>query len=138
MHNLINRQAAINELKANRLLYCDETPESFSELSYGDKCRVDEIDNAIATLLNLPSEEPEYKLDEWCMDCKEYDHKKHRCPRFNRVIRRTVDECTANQFVKILESLKDDDYDTYCHTGHSRFSENDWDWVIARVKEYYA
>ena len=32
------------------------------------------------------------KLDEWCTDCKEYDHKKHCCPRWNRVIKNVVDE----------------------------------------------
>lgn len=31
-------------------------------------------------------------LDEWCTDCKEYDHGKHCCPRFNRVIRETLEE----------------------------------------------
>ena len=31
-------------------------------------------------------------LDEWCTDCKEYDQKKHCCPRLNRVIRNTVEE----------------------------------------------
>ena len=36
--------------------------------------------------------EPKYSFDEWCTDCKEYDQKKHCCPRFNRVIRKTVEE----------------------------------------------
>lgn len=30
--------------------------------------------------------------DEWCTDCPAYDHEKHNCPRFNRVIRETVEE----------------------------------------------
>ncbi len=29
--------------------------------------------------------------DEWCTDCKEYDSEKHSCPRFNRVIKRTLE-----------------------------------------------
>ena len=37
--------------------------------------------------------EPHY--DEWCVDCKEYDHEKNCCPRFNRVIRNTVEEIKA-------------------------------------------
>lgn len=41
-------------------------------------------------LKNLPSVYPE--LDEWCTDRKEYDVENHNCPRFNRVIRETVDE----------------------------------------------
>ena len=30
--------------------------------------------------------------DERCTDCPAYDHEKHYCPRFNRVIRETVEE----------------------------------------------
>ena len=30
--------------------------------------------------------------NEWCTGCKEYDHEKHCCPRFNNVIRETVEE----------------------------------------------
>lgn len=26
----------------------------------------------------------------WCTDCKEYDHEKHYCPRFNSVIAKTI------------------------------------------------
>lgn len=33
-------------------------------------------------------------FDEWCDDCKEYDHERHCCPRWNRVIRDTVKEVT--------------------------------------------
>ena len=36
--------------------------------------------------------EPCYNPDEWCHDCKEYDHDKHCCPRYNKVIRNTVEE----------------------------------------------
>lgn len=45
----------------------------------------------------MPSAQPEYKLDEWCEDCKEYDHERHCCPRFNRVIRETLEEIQAEQ-----------------------------------------
>ena len=40
----------------------------------------------------MPTVEPERKMDEWCTDCKEYDQEKYCCPRFNRVIRETVKE----------------------------------------------
>lgn len=39
----------------------------------------------------LPTAEP-HNFDEWCDDCKEYDHEKHCCPRFNRVIRTAMKE----------------------------------------------
>lgn len=32
------------------------------------------------------------KLDEWCDDCAEYDKERHCCPRFNHVIRTTLDD----------------------------------------------
>lgn len=35
----------------------------------------------------------------------------------------------------ILEELKADDYYNYIHTGHSRFSEDDWDYIIHNAKE---
>ena len=37
------------------------------------------------------------ELNEWCSDCKEYDHERHCCPRFNRVIRETLEEIQAEQ-----------------------------------------
>ena len=40
----------------------------------------------------LPSAQPEYRLDEWCTDCKEYDHERHCCPRWNHVIRTTLQD----------------------------------------------
>ena len=60
MDDLISRQAAIDELKEHRALYCDNTPDTFSKLSYAEKSRVDELDTAIATLVNLPSAQPEW------------------------------------------------------------------------------
>lgn len=30
--------------------------------------------------------------NEWCKGCKEYDKEKHCCPRWNKVIRNTVEE----------------------------------------------
>ena len=59
MSDLISRQAAIDALKEHRALYCDNTPDTFSKLSYAEKSRVDELDTAIATLVNLPSAQPE-------------------------------------------------------------------------------
>jgi hypothetical protein len=41
---------------------------------------------------NLPPVQPKHNPDEWCHDCKEYDHDKHCCPRYNGVIRKTVEE----------------------------------------------
>jgi len=56
----ISRQAAIDAMKEHRALYCDNTPDTFSKLSYAEKSRVDELDTAIATLVNLPSAQPDH------------------------------------------------------------------------------
>ena len=45
----------------------------------------------------MPSAQPEYRLDEWCTDCKEYDTERHCCPRFNQVIRTTLDEMKSER-----------------------------------------
>lgn len=38
-------------------------------------------------------------LDEWCTDCKEYDHERHCCPRWNRVIREAVEEAKQPEII---------------------------------------
>ena len=48
------------------------------------------INNYCAELGKLSSVQPE--ADEWCTTCKEYDHEKHCCPRFRKVIRMTVQD----------------------------------------------
>jgi hypothetical protein len=37
-------------------------------------------------------QQPCYNPDEWCHDCSEYNQDKHCCPRFNKVMRNTVEE----------------------------------------------
>ena len=49
-----------------------------------------------------------------------------------------VNEVPPSQSVKcsdILDELKADDYYNYIHTGYSRFSEDDWDYLIRSAKE---
>ena len=86
---------AIDALKEHRALYCDNTPDTFSKLSYAEKSRIDELDTAIATLVNLPSAQPERKMGKWiffepngfkCSECNRYlyiacgDVKMNICP----------------------------------------------------------
>lgn len=35
--------------------------------------------------------------DEWCDSCQEYDHNKHCCPRWNKVIKNTIEELKTTQ-----------------------------------------
>jgi len=58
----VSRQAAIDAIKEHRALYCDNTPDTFSKLSYAEKSRVDELDTAISTLVNLPPAQPDARL----------------------------------------------------------------------------
>ena len=56
-----------------------------------------------------PTIEPERNYDEWCLDCKEYDHDRHCCPRFNRVIGSVMDEIkTDRKLEKIMKGKHDD------------------------------
>ena len=68
MDDLIYRRAAIDKLKEHRALYCDNTPDTFSKLSYAEKCRVDELDTAIATLVNQPSAQGDAEFINWLLD----------------------------------------------------------------------
>ena len=40
-----------------------------------------------------------------------------------------------DKLVDILENMKDDDYYGWIHTQHSILSEDQWDWLIERVKK---
>ena len=41
---------------------------------------------------------------EWCTDCKEYDHNKHCCPRWTKVIRTTLND----NINAVLDDIKED------------------------------
>ena len=55
------------------------------------------LNKVIEKIEALPSAQPEQNLDEWCDSCKEYDKEKHSCPRWNKVIKNTVDELKSAQ-----------------------------------------
>ena len=73
-----------------------------------------------------PTVQPEYKLDEWCTDCNEYDHDKHCCPRFNRVIAEAIKEAKENtqpeqRWILVSERLPEESgwHICTCHDGVS-------------------
>ena len=90
MSDLISRQAVLDLLKEHRALYCDNTPDTFSKLSYADKSRVDELDTAIATIINLPSVENkgESKHGQWVRmsDLPEDKDDRYKCSRCGNVV----------------------------------------------------
>lgn len=83
MDDLISRRAAIDKI---REVYEYEFPTASGAF--------DEFVTVIIPnlLRNLSSAQPERRYDEWCNTCKEYDQEKHCCPRWNRVIRTTLQE----------------------------------------------
>ena len=85
--DLIDRQAAIDAI--NKII-----PTKDGLLEPAD---------VFAELYDVTAVNPEYRLDEWCIDCKEYDQERHCCPRFNKVIRQTVDEVQKIKKVDLIE-----------------------------------
>lgn len=75
-------------------------------------------DICIDGILSLPTEEPE--LDEWCTDCKEYDQERHSCPRWNRVIRQTIEDLRAEQrtgeWIPVTERLPERSVEVLTYT----------------------
>lgn len=88
MDDLISRQAAIDALK--------------NQMSDRNDLYNIPVRRSIVILEQLPSAQPE--LNEWCPDCKEYDSKRHYCPRFNRVIREALKDAKPERYTK--EELK--------------------------------
>lgn len=72
MDDLISRQAAVETVRKAK-----------------DKSEAHRL------LVQIPSAQPD--LNEWCTDCKEYDKERNCCPRWNRVIRQTVEDMKAAQ-----------------------------------------
>jgi len=67
----------------------------FAEINEDDNavCYLTSEDNElIESAIEALSQESCYNPDEWCTDCSEYNQDKHCCPRYNRVIRRAVEE----------------------------------------------
>ena len=84
-------------------------PLSWANMKYQEECLLKKIKA-------LPSAE-EMAFNEWCTDCKEYDHEKGCCPRFNRVIRETVEEVKEaheemrGRWIPVSERLPKEDTD---------------------------
>ena len=110
MSDLISRQAAIDAIFKT----CRRT------------CA---LSHALEKVLEkLPSAQPE--LNEWCHDCKEYDHDKHCCPRWNRVIRTTLEEAqqvrtemSSANWISCRERLPDDYEDVLVWFEYFRYGD---------------
>lgn len=109
----ISRQAAIDALWKALYEYEDKTEKQFidsEELDVADWIQhrifvqnMSDIDRQ--TILGLPS--AQLDLDEWCTDCKEYDQEHHCCPRWNRVIRQTLQDAQPEVAKRIVGMSRD-------------------------------
>ena len=106
MADLISRQAAIDALKGLPTWWADGG--GYYGGAQPPMVALLDPEDAVSAIENLPSEQPEYRLDEWCTDCKEYDTEKHCCPRFNQVIRTTLNEMKSER--------KKGKWNTYYHS----------------------
>lgn len=96
----ISRQAAIDALLNLHGMVATDW--------HRDKDYFDAVSDAIAMLRNLPSVQPDdAALHESCTDCPLYDHDRHSCPRFNKVIPRTIEEVKP-RWIPVTEKLPED------------------------------
>ena len=108
----ISREELINEMK---LGYFGKDLQEVKN----DPCVVDAmIDWAIRAVKRQPSvtQQPCEEENPMCTECRYYDHEKHHCPRFCRVIENTVAEITSEQTRWIPISDKPQE-GTYLITG---------------------
>jgi hypothetical protein len=92
--------------------------------------------NIAKELAKLPSVQPKYNASEWCHDCKEYDQDKHCCPRFNKVIRNTVEEIKelyigTAEWVLLDECSNSGYYCSYCH---KKLVKEGWSDTVKKIK----
>ena len=57
---------------------------------------------------SLPPALPDF--DEWCTDCKEYDKERNSCPRWNRVIKETLNDLQEERKTQLSEESTTSDY----------------------------
>ena len=85
--DLISRQDAIGAVKEERFPIDSDYAEEFM-------AALDKVEWILKEW--LPSAQPEHTnscyTNSWCIDCKEYDTENKCCPRYNRVIKQTLDD----------------------------------------------
>ena len=120
----IDRQAAIDALTRKMV----SIPTAGEKDLMGDVNRIRAED--ISVIRRLPSAQPEQTnscyTNSWCIDCKEYDKEKHSCPRFNRVIKQTLDEIYSQ--AEIVR-CKDCIFHGLCRTSPK--------WAVAPKDDWY-
>ena len=109
------------------------------------------LEVAECVIEQLSSAEPDdAALHESCTDCPLYDHDRHRCPRFNKVIPTTIQEILDTQtqrWIPVAERLPEDDTEVIVSctddSGDSEFSytTTGWHfkglWVVGNERSYF-
>ena len=93
-----------------------------SFLGHGYALRNEDVKIIAEAIYNGQTEPKEF---EWCRNCKEYDSEKHCCPRFNRVIRKTLEEAQT-EIIRCKDCK---------HWGHKGLC-NIWDEYISNEDFY--
>ena len=92
MKTYISKEDAIDCVLSQYCASSDETEEA--------------LGNAIEEIKKRPAADVvERKYDEWCTDCKEYDHDRHCCLRFSRVINTTLQDIRVAVVEDITELI---------------------------------
>ena len=144
-NELISRNAAIDAVEFG-ITYAKAINKSTGEVKELFKEGNKALNEAVERLKELPSAQPEqtnsWCINSWCNNCKEYDTEKHSCPRFNRVIKQTLDEVYAHaeteaearfydEIVRCKECRHRDPEDHKCDCGH------DIIWQLPRDDKWY-
>lgn len=95
--DIIYRQAAIDAIRG----WVNKAYEDWGNAATEIRCF-----NAIYPLIMaLPSAQP--SLDEWCYSCSEFDAERHCCPRWNRVIRKTIEDVQLELKKDVIQKFHD-------------------------------
>ena len=96
----ISRQAAIEAFDNLEWFHQNANKDMVSGANSAEHQAWYKAEDVYRVLEQLPSAQPEHTnswcINSWCIDCKEYDQERHCCPRYNRVIKQTLDEVYAH------------------------------------------
>ena len=142
----ISRRAAIDALKKD-MASLDHIIKGMS----ANDVRLDayvsqrnQVNYDIYTINNLPPAQPEPNYDEWCTDCKEYDHENSCCPRWTKVIRQTRRELqdefvmtavdgtlwvTVDDVQKVGRVIVDEDKSKFCRQFYLEEEQRTGKWI---------
>ena len=110
------------------------------------------FDRLEGRLKQLPPAQPEPNYDEWCTDCKEYDHENHCCHRWTKVIRQTRRELqdefvmtavdgtlwvTVDDVQKVGRVIVDEEKSKFCKQFYmDAQSQRTGKWILDRSGAY--